>query len=552
MLHDPRGQLACILVVMNLIACSGHDLAEGAKSYVKGFYGGVAGDEPYSVLGARKILSAGGSAADAATAMYFSLAVTLPSAASLGGGGSCMVYRPKDKQASQKIEVLEFFSGKPSSISSTATRPSAVPGNPIGIFALHTRYGRKPWREMVAVGERLARFGFKMTRALWSKLNPIEGALLQDPASSIVFRGANGGSLKEGQVLRQLDLANTLSNIRANGPVDFYRGKFAQLLVDRVNATGGSLSLDDLRTYRPRWVDTISMEYKNKIFSRNKAHFVPPPAAAGVLQAQILGMLAHEGNFGGSSPQGKYHLLAETALIGYAERGRWMQEDYSSKFPLKNLVSSSVLGRLASKYNDARHISPNSFQHKPSLISEHPSATSFVIVDNSGMAVSCVFSMNNSFGIGRIAPDTGIMIAAIPEGIGRGPLSLSPMMIVNQYSNQLVLAASASGGAMAATALASVVARSYLDKISLGVALASPRIHHRGIPDITHYEPNLSTDVLSYLVDRGHKVAVTPSIGLVNIAFCAGGLPRDPDTCTILSDPRGHGLAISALIDLED
>ena len=136
--------------------------------------------------------------------------------------------------------------------------------------------------------------------------------------------------------------------------------------MDRVNATGGSLSLDDLRTYRPRWVDTISMEYKNKMFSRNKAHFVPPPAAAGVLQAQILGMLAYGGKFGGSSPQGKYHLLAETALIGYTERGRWMQEDYSSKFPLKNLLTSSALGRLASKYNDARHVSPNSFQHKPS------------------------------------------------------------------------------------------------------------------------------------------------------------------------------------------
>ena len=552
MLHDLRGQLACMLLLTNLIACSGNEFAEGAGSYVKGFYGGVAGDEPYSVLEARKVLTAGGSAADAATAMYFSLAVSLPSAASLGGGGSCMVYRPKDKRTPQKIEVLEFFSRQPLSIPSTATRPSAVPGNPMGIFALHTRYGRLPWREMVSIGEKLARFGIKITRALLSELKPIEGALLQDPASRKIFRGAKGDSPEEGKILRQLDLANSLSKIRVNGPLDFYRGKFAQLLVDRVNAAGGSLSSEDLRSYRPRWVETMSMELDSTIFRRNKAHFVPPPAAAGVLQAQMLGILAHEKKFHGASSQEKAHLLAEAALIGYAERGRWMQHDFTSKLSLRNLVSSSTLSRLVNNYSDARHVLPNSFRPKLSLESENPSATSFVIVDNWGMAVSCVFTMNNSFGIGRIAPDTGIMIAAIPDGIGRGLLSLGPMMVVNQYSNQLVLAASASGGVMATTALASVVARSYLDKQSLEKALYSPRVHHSGVPDVTYYEPKLNRNVLSYLVNRGHKVAVTPRIGLVNIAYCPGGLPRDPETCGILNDPRGHGLAVNALIDLED
>ena len=281
MLAGLRGQLACIPIFMTLVACSNNDFAESARVYEKGmFFGGVAGDEPHSVLAARKILSAGGSAADAATAMYFSLAVTLPSAASLGGGGSCLVYSPKNKRSPQKIEALEFFSRPPTTIPSTATRPSAVPGNPVGIFALHTRYGRMPWREMVAVGEKLARFGTQISRALLNELKPIEAALFEDLSSSAVFGGVTGVSPNEGDMLVQLDLANTLSNIRVNGPVDFYRGKFAKLLVNRVNAAGGSLSLEDLNNYKPRWVKTISMELDRKIFSRNRAHFVPPPAPA--------------------------------------------------------------------------------------------------------------------------------------------------------------------------------------------------------------------------------------------------------------------------------
>ena len=155
--------------------------------------------------------------------------------------------------------------------------------------------------------------------------------------------------------------------------------------------------------------------------------------------------------------------------------------------------------------------------------------------------------MNNSFGIGRIAPDTGIMLAVTPEGLGRGPISLGPMMIVNPYSSQFVLAASASGGVTAASAISSVVARSYLDDQTVESAIAVPRVHHSGAPDITYYEPSLQNEVVPFLVKLGHRVAATPRIGLVNIAYCSGGLPRDPETCSIKNDPRGYGLAINAI-----
>ena len=548
-----RRQLTCLLIPLFFSACSEKELPEGFEGYVKEFYGGVAGDEPRSVLEARKILTAGGSAADAATALYFALAVTLPSSASLGGGGSCLVFRPKLQNPgwgkpifTQKIEALEFFTRSPSVIFSTTSRPSAVPGNIAGMFALHARYGRMSWSKLVVVGEKLARFGIQASRALLSDLEPVEGALNQDPVSNLIFHGPKGNPIKEGDYFQQIDLANTLSKIRMNGPIDFYRGKFAEFFVDRVNAAGGALSLEDLQNYRPRWVKPVSMEIGTSYFNKNKAYFVPPPAAAGIVEAQILGILDREGSLNDASSKAKYHFLAEASLIAYVQRGRWMQEDLMSKFPEKDLVSKSGLDRLLGKFSDKQHRPSLSFKPNPSPMPENTSATSFVVIDNQGMSVSCAFTMNNLFGIGRIARDTGIMIAATPEGIGRGSISLGPMMIINPFNDQFVLAASASGGATGASAISSVVARSYLGKQSLKAAIAAPRVHHGGAPDVTYFEPNLGKDVVSYLVNLGHNVAATPRIGLVNIAYCSGGLPGGPETCSIRTDPRGYGLALNA------
>ena len=159
--------------------------------------------------------------------------------------------------------------------------------------------------------------------------------------------------------------------------------------------------------------------------------------------------------------------------------------------------------------------------------------------------------MNNAFGTGRIAKDTGIMIAAIPRGAGKGPMSLGPMMIINEKSGQFLLAAAGAGGVTVPTAVTSVVARTYLDDQSLDEAMRA-RVHHSGAPDITYHEPTLSPDIITALRKRGHRVAATPQIGLVNVAHCFGGLPRDPATCSLMNDPGGNGLTVNALTELEE
>ena len=146
----------------------------GQIGLIEGFLGGVAADEPRAALIGRDVLSAGGSAADAATAVYFALAVTLPSSASLGGGGVCLVH----DTPSARTEAIRFLARRPADVPPGTARPSAVPGNPRGFFALHSKYGVLRWEQVVAPAEGLARFGTPVSRALARDLKQVGTALL--------------------------------------------------------------------------------------------------------------------------------------------------------------------------------------------------------------------------------------------------------------------------------------------------------------------------------------------------------------------------------------
>jgi gamma-glutamyltranspeptidase/glutathione hydrolase len=504
-------------------------------SEVKNVSGAVAADEPQAVVEARNILAQGGSAADAAVALYFTLAATLPSSAGLGGGGMCLVYDAK----AGKVEALDFLNRAPATIPPTAERPSAVPGNPMGFWTLHTRHGKMPWSQLVTPGERLARLGSPVSRVLVADLAPVAAPLLQDPESRRVFADPTGRPLAEGGKMVQSDLARILSAIRLGGPGDFYRGAVARDLVNGTKAAGGSLELSDLDAYRAEWRPTVQIKDGSRI-----AHFAPPPAAAGTVEAQMFSMIFERGGFASANVADRMHVLAETSLRGYADRARWMRDDYSSADSLATLISRPVIDRLMRSFDPQRHTAPASFDPVPATRPENPSAASFVVADATGSAVACALTMNNSFGTGRMARGTGVMLAAAPSVQGRGPASLGPMIVMNESSKQLFFAGSAAGGVAAPSALMGVAARVLLANQPLNVAMRAPRVHHGGSPDITYVEPEAAREDVQQLVGRGHTMATTPMLGLVNAISCPGGMPREKNTCAVMSDPRGHGIAM--------
>jgi gamma-glutamyltranspeptidase/glutathione hydrolase len=211
----------------------------GTIGYVEGFSGVIAADEPQAVLVGRDVLSAGGLAFDAAVAMGFTLAVTLPSSAGLGGGGLCLSY---DAEA-DSIEALEFLPN-----ASTLPGPKgtmAVPALARGLFALHARSGSLRWETLVAPAENLARFGFPASRALAQRM--VDFPRGPDTADSFFAAG-----LVEGQKIAPHNLAGSLGRIRQRGPGEMHDGTMAREMVDAASMAGFGLTLQDLRSELPR------------------------------------------------------------------------------------------------------------------------------------------------------------------------------------------------------------------------------------------------------------------------------------------------------------
>lgn len=531
--------VAALSLALGVAACSGDKATpQGSLGYIEGFLGGVVADEPRAALIGRDILSAGGTAADAATAMYFTLAVTLPSRAGLGGGGVCLAF----DVVSGKTEALDFTAQAPTVVTPGADRPSAIPANPRGFFALQARHGRLQWREVVASAEQLARFGHPVSRAFAQDLASVGPALLVDEGARVMFGSESGQTAREGDKITQLDLAATLGLIRARGVGPFYSGPYADNLVNAVSRAGGTLSIDSLRNYAPVWRDTVRVEVGSEV-----AHFAPPPAAASSQAAVILAMMLEDGSFDGNTEGGQVRLLAETSLRSFSDREAWLNARGQGTLAAKELTAPDRIEGLLRGMRPESRTSVAALVPSPRDRHENPSATAFLAADGMGNAVSCVVTMNAAFGTGRVAPGSGILLAAAPSTDGRGPIGLAPMLVVNENSREFRFAAGASGGVAAPAALAGVAARVLLDSQGLEAAVTAPRVHLSGDPDVTYHEPALVAGAVATLSAAGHRLATTPTIGLVNAISCPDGLPTKPETCAMAVDPRGRGLAVGSM-----
>ncbi|MDP2700117.1 gamma-glutamyltransferase [Thalassospira sp.] len=261
-----------------LSACSGTETDNlGQIGAVQGFLGGVVADEPRAVRTARDVLSAGGTAADAAVALYMTMTVTKPSVAGIGGGGVCIVH----DRASKKVEVLDFWP-RPGTRTAPQQIQTAVPGVPRGLYALNARYGRLQWGQLVAGAEQQARFGVPVSRSLAADIESAHAQIAVSPLLSATYI-RNGKLIGLGDRLEAINLGALLTSLRVKGPGDFYNGALASQIVNSVQAEGGTLTLDDLRQYAPVWREAASVKVGNE-----ELYFANPPRT-GAGAPQVIG-----------------------------------------------------------------------------------------------------------------------------------------------------------------------------------------------------------------------------------------------------------------------
>ncbi len=240
-----------LAVILPLAGCGlggalfggGPNASVGQAGAAPSVFGYAVADEPQAALVARQILDQGGNAADAAAALGFTLSVTLPSRAGLGGGGACVMKIPDAAGHARPAVALLFPPGTPAGAG--GDRPAAVPALARGLLAMEARYGVLNFSSVIVPAERLAG-GVPVSPALANDLNVVGDALLADPAAASVFGGPNGHVLAAGDNLAQPDLAATLEILRTQGVPGFYQGSFADALAGDADDAGGGLTAADI------------------------------------------------------------------------------------------------------------------------------------------------------------------------------------------------------------------------------------------------------------------------------------------------------------------
>ena len=525
-----RNRGVILLAAVFLLAGCGR--SPGDIEYSAAFTGAVAADEPLAATVGADILKQGGSAVDAAVAMYFALSVTYPSAASLGGGGVCLVADWRNGE----VSALDFLAPRPGRFDG-GIRQTAVPANVRGMSALHARHGDLDWRVLLAPAEKLARFGHRVSRAAAREFEAGASDLARNWETRRIF-AATGRPPVEGDVLVQKDLADTLEKLRIGGAMALYGGSYAKQFAGSVRGVGGTLSVDDLRDFAPNWQTAAAVEFGN-----DNAYFAPPPAGAGLVAAQMWALLTDGGRYRRAGGDERLHLLAETAKLAFTGRSRWLADD-GTGVDMAELIAPRHGRETMKSYNrDSAGVAGSG----PDLAPARVSSTGLVALDSLGGSVACNFTMYEPFGAGVVAPGAGILMAPSPGAGQRNPLSLGPMIVFNPKVRSFKFAAAGGAGPAGPTAMINVAMEALVKKRGgLEAAMNAGRVHAPGPDGAVIVERSLGDEQKSALAARGHTVREAPSLGRVNAIHCANGYPVEPRKidCRAEADPRGLGLAV--------
>lgn len=533
-------QFILAALVLGIAGCSVFDeeapeIPQGRIGHIQGNIGGVVADEPRAALVGRDILSSGGSAADAAVATFFTMSVTLPSSVSLGGGGVCLV---RDHN-SNTIETLDFRAMAPGSQGNNPDT-AAIPGSPRAFALLHARYGSLQWAELLRPAENLARFGTEVSRALGQDLKVATPVISQNRELWNTFAEPGAAvPAREGTFLKQVPLSAMLARIRSQGASVLYNGQFAREFAEAAGSTGPSFTYEELRDYIPQWRETVQVPFlRNTVF-----HFPAPPGTAGVTAAQMTSMVLADNRYQEFTPLERAHLLIEATERSLADRARWRK----GGIKLDQLASRTTAEQLLESFDETRRTVTRAESSAPTDSLAKSRGASFVVVDRNGSAVTCSFTMNKAFGVRRMVPGTGIVLAARstePDGED----ALASVILASRDRNALFYASAASGGSPAPSALVNVMASGVANPdSSLEEALAAKRVHHGGADQVSYLEKSIDPAIVNGLGSMGHKMAYVRILGYVNAVFCSTGIPHKLGVnCEVKTDPRGFGLGVGS------
>ncbi len=511
------------------------------------------------------ILKKGGNAVDAAIATGFALAVNLPSAGNIGGGGFMVVCRPDGEittfdfrekapltaHREMFLDEKEHYDG---AINHRGYLSVAVPGTVAGFFLAHRRFGTLPMSQLIEPAVQIARRGFVVTPKLAADMRDEAAQFRNYPGSAGVFLKPGGEPYVTGEVWRQPELARALSRIQRKGRDGFYKGRTARLIAEEMRAAGGLITQEDLLRYEATERPPVEGTYRGyRIISMG------PPSSGGVALIEALNIVEGFDLVGAGYGSAKHlHLLAESMRRAFADRARFLGDpDFNPDMPIDRLLSKDYAEELRAgiRTNRASVSDPGRFNNAY----ESEETTHYSVADSLGNAVVVTYTLESPYGSRIAIKGTGFLLNnemgdfnPVPgetnrEGkIGTAPNLIAPEKrmlssmtptIVLKNDRPFLLIGSPGGKTIINTVFQLIV--NIVDfKMDISEAIYAGRIHHQWLPNQLKVEPfGFSADTLRLLRDRGHEIRRFKTSRSQGRAM---GILIDPETKAFLgvSDPR--------------
>lgn len=483
-----------------------------------------------------EVLKGGGNAIDAAVAVGYALAVTYPTAGNLGGGGFMTIrlkdgkttfldFRERAPLAATKTMYLDK-DGNPVPGASTDTYLAiGVPGSVAGFEAAREKYGTKSREDLLAPAIGLAREGFVLEPGDIASFADGNDMLAKDPAAAKIFL-KDGKPLELGATLVQADLAKSLTAISENGTDAFYKGEIADLIVKASQANGGILAKEDFEQYKVRELDPVKCSYRDYDIVSS-----PPPSSGGLIICEILNVLeGYPISYLGYASAETTRLMVEAMRNAYVDRNTALGDPDFVDNPVEKLTSKAYAEEIRARIDPfkagvSRELMPEGF-------GESKETTHYSIVDKDGNAVAVTYTLNGSFGTGKVAEGTGILLnnemddftmkPGVPNLYGlvqgeanaieprKSPLSSMSPTIVSKDGRPFMVIGSPGGSRIITITLGAIM--NVVDHgMNLQEAIDAPRIHHQWLPDKVYMEPYaLSPDTRKLLAGMGYDVGIDP------------------------------------------
>ena len=485
------------------------------------------------------VLKQGGNAVDAAVAVGYALAVTLPSSGNIGGGGFMLVHTADGRdifinfreKASLNATKDMYLDAQGEVIPGASTRSwlgIGVPGTVMGLEYAREKYGTMSREALLAPAIALARDGFVLVPGD-DILNVPLDAFRAEPNVAAIFL-KDGERYQVGDTIVQTQLANTLQLISDQGPDAFYKGPIADAIVAASEANGGILSKEDFENYTVSEYDPVTCDYRGYVVISS-----PPPSSGGTIICEILNIVEGYpiGYLGFNSAQ-TIHYMVEAMRHAYVDRNTYLGDPEFVDNPLERLLSKDYAAQIRDRIVRNR-ATPSSEVMPGTPPHEGANTNHYSIVDADGNAVAVTYTINLGFGVKKIAGDTGFLLnnelddftvkPGVPNAYGlvqgeanavapgKTPLSsMSPTVITKD--GEVFMVTGSPGGSRIIT----ITLESIMNVIDHGMdvqeAIDAPRIHHQWLPDTLYVEKYaLSADTRAILEQMGHSISEGGSWG---------------------------------------